>query len=215
MDRLEPACPCCGQELKNEEKQKVFAENGRFLISASSPLLSDEVQSSLTMKQTFQNWRKIIEEHDIDFQKYALLQAEIKAREDDNTCLESEVGSVKDLLSQLKDEVEELKNEVLDLEELARASDRWKDSTLRIGQKSMAIQGKRKDLSILSHPSISTRDRKTVDREYTEITDSIDQLSNKKTELNAEATRLNQIISQTAQQVSNGSHESQLHEEEN
>ena len=180
----------------------MYRQQGKLLVANDSPLLARSVQATETSKAAFQAWRKTVDEHSTDLQNFSLLETEIQARESDNQGLDDEVNSLKGVVAQLKDEVEDLKAEVADLEELAKASDRWKDSSLRIGQKGMTIQGKRKDLSILNHSAASVRDRRTVDREYTEITEELDRLSNKKTALNGEATKLNQHISQTAQQVS-------------
>ena len=203
VDLNSPSCPCCKQGLETTEKQSVYSKQGRLLAANDSPLLASSVQATETSKAAFQAWRKTVDEHSTDLHTFSLLETKIQTCESENQGLDDEVNSLKSVVAQLKDEVEDLKAEVVDLEELAKASDRWKDSSLRIGQKAMTIQGKRKDLSILSHSSSAfVRDRRTVDREYADITEELDRLSNKKTALNGEATKLNQLISQTAQQVS-------------
>ncbi|GKY96139.1 hypothetical protein MPSEU_000573900 [Mayamaea pseudoterrestris] len=196
-----PVCPCCEQKLDTPEKLRTYSDRGKLLWSDNSPLLSDLAEERVAAKSEYQSWRLTIDKHSSAIQNYVDLQSELKARESDNQSLDGEVNLLSHILAQLKDEMEDLRAEAVDLEELAKASDRWKDTSLRIGQKAMTIHSKRKDLAILNRSSANVRDRRTVDREYTAVTEEIDRLSSKKTGLNHEATKLNQLISQTAQQA--------------
>jgi hypothetical protein len=174
----------------------------RDLRSDTSPLLNRAATAAKGVLIKLQEWRKTVSDNLMDLLTFLRLEAEIELQEKEIQQWEDELSVKMPVLAKHKDDMEDLKAELADIQELAKAADRWKDVSLRIGQKAITIQGKRSDLSILAHPVAAGRDRRTVDREHSQIMEEMERLSNKKTELNAEATKLNQQISLSAHLVS-------------
>jgi len=200
----DPKCPCCMQDLDSSEKLEAFKERYRLMSSAESPLLVDSEKAVLKRSQRakFQEWRKVVDEKIVKVLDFFRIKAEIEQCDKEIRDGEDEINSLKQKLNQRREDLEDCKAEATELEELVKASDLWKDASLRISQRALIIQNKRKDLNILTNSATTFRDRRIVDQEYSKLTEELEHLGNRKSELNAETTKLNQYCSQIAQQVS-------------
>lgn len=194
-------CPCCRRGLRTAEEKRVFETTMMEMIREPSVLVkAGTAEAYNKVKEQLTLWKKAVSDNMSDVRDLLRLTKESKELEKDVKELEAAVIELQQSTKAQKSEVDDIQLEGNELRDIVDASKRWTEDARRIAEQKVLIEQKRLDLSILN-PN-QDRDLRTVENEFSALMEEKDKFTNDINDLNKQMTQLNEMITNSASQVS-------------